>query len=121
MLALVERWVELLAADRFDDALALLAPRPDWTVKLLKTVIGNYGFIEPRGDGKTFTVSPIAAAKGDRPRAELVWLDRERNDLLGYVCFALPLNGEWSDVTALFDLLASPSGVVLALDDVHVL
>jgi hypothetical protein len=44
-------------------------------------------------------------------------VDEER----GHVNFDLPLEGQWSDLTALFDLTRRPDGVRLILDDVHVL
>jgi hypothetical protein len=65
----IERWVGLLVEQRFEEALAMLAPP----------------------------------------------------DLLGHARYDLPLDGAWSDVTAMFEILDLPEGAVLGLDDVHVL
>jgi hypothetical protein len=40
---------------------------------------------------------------------------------LGHAHYDLPLNGAWSDVTATFDILDTPDGLALALNDVHVM
>lgn len=42
-------------------------------------------------------------------------------DLLGHARYDLPLDGQWSDVTATFEILDLPEGAVLALDDVNVM
>ena len=121
VLALVERWVSLLVERRYEDALVLLVPNADWTAALLEKVIANYGFVEPRSDGRTFFVTPIASALGSGPRASVTWYESARENVVGDVCFDLPLDGEWSDVTATFDIVAVGEGVALELDDVHVL
>ena len=117
LLSLIARWVDLLAHQRYREALALLAPSKHWTPELLETVISNYGFVEPCPDGERFVVTPISEATGDGPRAEVTWFDDHR----GYVHYDLPLNGEWSDVTAEFDIVAEGDGFTLALDDIHVM
>jgi hypothetical protein len=124
----IERWVGLLVDERFDEALALLATRPEsplettWTPELLATVIRNYGFLDPHPSGATFRVTSIASANGEGPRFDATWYERPtRDDRWGSARYDLPLNGEWSDVTASFDILDGPFGPVLALDDVHVM
>jgi hypothetical protein len=121
----VEQWVTLLADTRFADALAMLAPSEQWKPELLATVVCNYGFVEPRGDGKTFTVTPLASATGVGPRFDVSWFDKPVGSgwasIVGDVHYDLPLNGAWSDVTAIFNLVDTEQGLVLALDDVHVM
>jgi hypothetical protein len=121
VLALVERWVDLLALHGYDEALGLLLPNAGWTAALLQKVIANYGFVEARSDGRVSVVTPIASATGAGPRAEVTWFQHAWGEVVGDVRFDLPLDGAWSDVTALFDIVAVSEGVVLALDDVHVL
>jgi hypothetical protein len=125
----IERWVGLLADQRFEEALAMLAPSEQWTPELLGTVIRNYGSVEPREDGRTFSVTaPAVTTEGGDARFEVTWLDPPLTnrldyapDLLGHARYDLPLDGAWSDVTATFDILALPDGVALALADVHVM
>jgi hypothetical protein len=93
--------------------------------EVLATVIQNYGFIEPREDGETFSVTPIATATGDGPRFEVSWFDKPVGcgwrASLGHAHYDLPLNGASSDVTATFDIIDTPEGLVLVLDDLHVM
>jgi hypothetical protein len=35
--------------------------------------------------------------------------------------YDIPLNGEWSDLTAIFRILKTPKGYVVFLNDLHVL
>jgi hypothetical protein len=128
VLAVIEQWVGLLVEERFDDAMAMLVPSGTWTPDLLATVVRNYGTVDPRDDGRTFSVTPIAAAGGDGPRFEVTWCDPPlanrldyAPDLLGHARYDLPLDGQWSDVTAGFEIVLLPEGAVLALDDVHVM
>jgi hypothetical protein len=129
VLALVELWVGLLVEQRFDDAMAMLGPSGAWDPGLLGTVIRNYGSVEPREDGRTFSVtSPAATTQGGDARFKVSWFDPPVTnrldyapDLLGHASYDLPLDGQWSDVTATFEILNLPDGAVLALDDVHVM
>lgn len=82
----------------------------------MKTVISNYGSPEPREDGKTFRVTPLVMAVGES-RYEIDWYDTNR----GEVFFDLPLNGEWSDLSAILDFKVSDDVLVFQLNDIHVL
>jgi hypothetical protein len=124
----IERWVGLLVEQRYDEAMAMLAPSATWTPDLLATVIRNHGSVQPREDGRVFSVTPIAAAAGEGPRFEVVWHDppvTNRLDyapnLLAHARYDLPLDAQWGDVTATFEVVDLAEGVVLALDDVHVM
>lgn len=88
-----------------------------WTPQLLRTVITNYGSVEPMRDGSTYRVTPIGTAHGGTPPRHEV--DRD-GDCIS-VWFDLPPNGEWSDLTATFDVVRRGSRLRLVLDDVHVM
>jgi len=119
ILAAVRYWVDLLAADRYEEAHAMMLPDGRWTPDLMRTVVRHYGFIEPRRDGRTFTVSPISQAAGGRTKP---CQDIERfADGGGIIHFDLPLNGEWSDVTAIIEIKELREGLALRLADIHVL
>ena len=65
ILAAAREWIGLLADRRYVEAHAWLRHRDPsrWTSpELITTVIRNYGFVEPRADGKVFQVTPIEAA-----------------------------------------------------------
>jgi hypothetical protein len=121
LLAAVNEWVGLLAEGRYADAYQWLhhPEPPRWpSPEVMATVIRNYGFIEPRPDGRTFTVTPIGTATGDRYDAEVTRYD---SGTRGDVHFDLPLNGWWSDVTAILDFSVHEGTFVFELDDIHVL
>jgi hypothetical protein len=94
-----------------------------WTPELLAAVIQNYGSVESRDDGKTFAVTPIATAVGAGPRFDVTWFEKPlgygSGASVGHARYDLPLNGQWSDVTASFDIVDTAEGLALALDDVH--
>ena len=116
ILSAVRAWAALLAAEDYDAAFALVECRPHWTPELLHTVIRNYGSIDPMRDGSTYRVTPLVTAEGGPT-------PRHRVDRLGdrvSVWFDLPLNGEWSDLTATFDLEPRDEKLSLFLDDIHV-
>jgi hypothetical protein len=119
ILDVVRRWVDHLAHERYDDALQVVDVREPWTSELLETVIRNYGSIDPMYDGSTWRVTPLETASGGRPRPRH---DVDRcDDGRAFVWFDLPLNGSWSDLTALFDVVPKEDGLHVVLDDVHVM
>jgi len=46
---------------------------------------------------------------------------RARPEVVGTVEYDLPLNGAWSDLTAIFGLRRLPDGLALELYDIHIL
>ena len=117
ILDLVRAWADSLATEDYAGALALVDARPHWTPELLRTVITNYGSVEPMRDGSTYRVTPIDTAHGGpAPRHEVARAGGRIS-----VWFDLPLNGEWSDLTATFDVVRRNDGLSLVLDDVHVM
>lgn len=42
------------------------------------------------------------------------------HSIVGKVWYDLPLNGEWSDLTATFNILKSESHIVLELNEIHI-
>jgi hypothetical protein len=120
--AVIDRWLVELCERNVDGALAMLVPSKQWTPELLATVIRNYGSIDPFWDGRTFQVTAPESATGKGPRFNVTWFEGSRSDgFAGYAHYDLPLNGEWSDVTASFDIVETRHGLCLALDDIHVM
>jgi hypothetical protein len=131
LLRLCREWIELVAAGRLQEALELLwvppsyDPSQRWTADSLRRYVENYGSWEPTSDGSTWRISSIAAAKApagrDRfvPRADVVRFSS--NPQAGSVELDLPLNGEWSDLTAQFEFAPVGAGVAVSLYDLHVL
>ena len=127
ILAAIEAWVELLAADKFEEAYEQVIHREDagWTPQLMRDVIANYGSIEARKDGKVFRVtSPSQVPVDERYIFEVERYGDDPNrpqEYIGMAAYALPLNGEWSDLTLMFDLVLMNGSLALRLDDIRVL
>ena len=63
--------------------------------------------------------SPIAGRTN--PYQDVYFCEKNRHNFVGHVDFDLPLNGEWSDVTATFNIREVEDAWVLCLEDIHVL
>src|SRR5687768_2260517 len=103
LLDAVREWVGLLASGNYAAAANFLYPlesphTEEWTPERLETFIAGYGWHEPLLDGRRMQVTPIETAGGDlTPRHEVTRGDGRPPS----VEFDLPLNGEWSDLTAI--------------------
>lgn len=127
----VKQWVELFGAERYDEAVQWLYCPPAevrWKPLTLKSLVTNYGLTDPRTDGKTYRVTAIATAKsrtGAQPYQDVEWFSagslQVGRGVVGFVTFDLPLNGEWSDVTATFLIHKVADRLRLQLEDMHVL
>ncbi len=126
ILAAVREWIGLLADRRYVEAHTWLHhgdptrwPSPE----IIATVIRNYGFVEPRTDGRVFQVTPIETASQGEGGALNVSqsVDRFDDGHRGVVHFDLPLNGVWSDVTAILEFSEVDGALVFDLDDIHVM
>ena len=119
----VKKWVDLLAEARFSEAYNLTAHDSyyEWTPDLIRSVIAGYGMPHEQGDPE-HRISKIVETEGGG--APDWWVDRwenaEPSNRLGFVSFYLPLDGEWSDLTATFEVLRNKDHLVLVLQDIHV-
>jgi hypothetical protein len=125
LFAVVKQWAEVLAAEQYEQAYGMTAHIPyyRWTPDLIRQVIEGYGLPEPHPRGP-FRVTPSAQASGDR--YELV-AERYEEPIpsgaigaIGEIRFNLPLNGEWSDLTARLTIHPVEQHLVLCLDEIHV-
>lgn len=122
LLAATGQWAEALAAGQYDKAYEMTAHDPyyRWTPALIRQVIEGYGLPEPHPRGPFQVTSPDHAT--GEPREYIV----ERYDepsaagAIGEVRFDLPLNGEWSDLTATLAIYPVQGRLVLCLNEIHV-
>ena len=123
ILTVVRRWADLLAAEQYDRAYGMTAHNSyhQWSPGLMRDVIEGYGLPEPHHRGP-FRVSPVATATGGaRARRKVTRRAAPAHDgEVGEVWFDLPLNGEWSDLTATFTIHELNGEVVLCLEEIHV-
>jgi hypothetical protein len=129
---LVYRWMDLLAAERYTEALELMAHDPalGWTPELLKDVINGYGLPWSSVGGAVHVVSDRSVTEATETRLyEHVELYTEPLPVhhrvrgwsfIGTAWFDLPLDGQWSDLTAAFDIVRAGDHAFLELDEVHV-
>ena len=121
ILRFVERWIDDLAKDDYHAAYARTEHDPyfAWTPDLIRTVIQCYGSLEPRRDGGVFTVTARESALGGPPQRIV---DRECvcPPAFAEVWYDLPLNGEWSDLTATFRVEPGDGGSTVVLQEIHV-
>jgi hypothetical protein len=111
-------WVKLLSEGRFEEAVQQLDISLDgsdvyWNPVFLRDVINEYAELYKN-------------AKLTNPY--LMELSKERIDVYPYndnsgfaVDYNLPVNGEWSDLTAQFSFKKNKSLFAVYLEDVHVL
>jgi hypothetical protein len=126
VLGLCYEWLDLVAADRFQEALDLLWVPPTyeesqhWTPGSLRSYIENYGWWTPREDDTRWHVTPaVDAVDGPDEPSTIGRLDDDPHS--GWVDLDLPLNGSWSDLTAQFEFTRMPGGTAVSLYDIHVL
>jgi hypothetical protein len=129
ILDLVGRWVTALSAGEFRAAAELLTVdgnERDWPVTLVQEVIESYES-EETGDGPARVTALASAREASAPpldpRVRVArWpTPRARPEVAGTVECDLPINGIWSDLTAIFWLRRVPGGLALELYDLHIL
>lgn len=131
LLTLARDWVQLLAQDRFEEALAMLSlpadeeDRHGFAPDTLREWIANYGSWDPWRDGTAWRVTSMASATvpADRPAfvptAKVMRFDADPRS--GVIELDVPLNGAWSDLTARFGFGPAGDGIGLVLQDIRVL
>jgi len=122
----VEAWVNLLSESRYEDAFNMLYVPSDnsWSPSLIEEITTSYELPPAAGDDSdTSHVTPVATAKvvDYRPDKEVEWYEGNPDSNLGMIHYSLPINGIWSDLTAIFRLLRSKGEVGVALEDIHVM
>lgn len=119
----VKKWVSLLAEEKFLEAYELTAQDSyyEWTPQLMRSVIAGYGMRHEPGDHE-YRISKISETQGGpSPRWEVErWQDAEPRSRIGSVSCDLPLDKEWSDLTATFEVVKNEDHLMLVLQEIHV-
>jgi hypothetical protein len=118
------RWTEQLVNANYDEAYAMLLhvenhPGRSWasSPQDLQSWINHYGSLTPVPGEPVFEVTSIEQAMGERWENDLDLeppIERYPG-YLGRLDWWLPLNGEWSDLQASFDLVKSGLRVAFVL------
>lgn len=100
----------------------------EWTPELVKALIEGYGYEEPVEGNDEPPLRVTSLKQMTEPeleqRHQVGWLDVESKEtlrILGDVHYDLPIENEWSDLTAIFDIVEVEGGLALSLYDIHVL
>jgi hypothetical protein len=129
VLSAVRNWVNYLAQEQYVKAMELLFQTEDyryWTPTLVEELISSYNPPEFKDATSVSRVTLIDSTKvfDIKPSYEVKWYEfenRKNGDIVGYVHFDLPINGIWSDLTALFNVRKDVDFLTLELEDIHVL
>jgi hypothetical protein len=123
ILGLVETWIDDLARGDYRAAHARTRHGDTyyvWSPKLIEAMINGYGlFPEDRLGKERCVVTPRAKARG-RCRYRKVDRSIARDPVVAGVEYDLPLNGEWSQLTATFRVEREGTDLVLVLEEIHV-
>jgi hypothetical protein len=122
ILAAVRRWIGLLAADDVEAAVEFLyqgegAGSLAASASSLRACIARYEPGAPLRQ-EPARVTPAETAGG--PLEPLAEVFRRDDGTVTSVDFSLPVNGEWSELVAFFDVVTVPGGLALALGDAYV-
>lgn len=128
----IHSWLDLLADEKYRDAYAFTLHDPyyEWTPELLEQVINGYGLPYENDGSPKYKVTKWSTAINEdncRYNEEITFFDKPRDyssqNLLeiGEVYYNLPLDGEWSDLTATVIILQSADFTTLELNEIHVM
>jgi hypothetical protein len=120
ILVAVRRWVALLAADDVEAAVQFLyqgAGSLAASASSLGAAIARYEPGAPLRQ-EPARVTPAETAAGPFEPVQEVF--RRDDGTVSSVDFSLPINGEWSELVAFFDVVTVPDGLALTLRDAYV-
>ena len=118
LLAYIDRWAALLEAEDYEGAFRHTAHNEwmHWSPSLIHEVIKRYGDARPSQrvtlEGRPSDVSQtkkVTRYPSRRPGGD------------GYIWYDLNIDGLATDLTATFSLARTREGIVVTLDDIHVM
>lgn len=118
LVAAADRWAGLLEAEDYAGALAfvLTDQRGTWTADRIRTTITSYN--EARPDQKvTVDGEPTDITQ----RKEVTFWEQDDSGAAGELWYDLNIDGLASDLTATFDIVSTEAGIMLRLNDIHVM
>ena len=124
LLDAVRGWVELLAQGRYDEASSQILLRSAWSAEKIREAIEQGSNTKRQGEKMPPRVTSPAAANGPPPdhAVERNTSRREPDGtiVVGYLDFRLPLDGAWTPLAVIFELVERDSKLVFRLDDIRV-
>ena len=123
----VRIWVNILAEEDYQRAfdMVYIPHGSHWNIDLLKAVITGYGNPTPKDDSPSYKVTQTSSARVEsvKPRWEIDRCEEtpQTDGEVAEVVADLPLNGVWTDLTAVFELHKLGDHCVLELLRIDVL
>src|SRR5688500_82863 len=118
LIAFIDQWVLLLEKESYLEAFQFTDHDPDmgWTPDLIRSVIKAYGNASP-AQRVTLEGKPTDITQ----RKEVSRWPQNRLKGVGEVWYDLNIDGFASDLTASFWIVSIENGIVLRLNDIHVM
>ena len=118
LISFVDQWAALLEAEAYEAAFAHTAHLAEtgWTSALLQAVIKGYG------EARANQIVTLHGEPTDITQRKYVnWHEPNQRRFIGAIWYDLNIDGYASDLTATFDLQATSAGILVCLDDIHVM
>lgn len=125
----IHTWLDYLAREDYRTAYHMTVHDPyyEWTPELMEKMINGYGFF-PEPNDIIFKVTDWRTATNmDRVRYnEISFFEKAKvrqraiYSIIGDIWYDLPLNGQWSEVTATFNILRLEDLIYIELNEIHV-
>ncbi len=127
VLDIVRTWIDILATRDYEAAISAIisdSERETWTPYFLEVAVERYRSPEYYPAVEKFYVTDWRTAEGGNPEAmqQVRWYKPNSSGLVGTAEFDLPLNGQWSDLQAEFDIWeggAPEESYLLGLDEIR--
>ncbi len=118
LIAFVDQWATLLEREAYSEAYQLTDrdPGTGWTPELIRKVIKSYGGASP-----TQRVTLAGKPTDITQRKEVTRWPQNRPKGIGELWYDLNIDGYASDLTATFWIVSTPAGLILRLNDIHVM
>ena len=118
LIAYVDRWASLLEAEDYAAAFDMTEQNPEmkWTPSLMRHVVKAYGAADP---GQRITLQGKPTDITQRKEVDR-WPKNSRGEI-GEIWYDLNIDGMVSDLTATFRILERDDGLVIELNDIHVM
>jgi hypothetical protein len=118
LIAFVDSWATLMEAENYEAAYNHTGhiPQMHWTPQLICEVVKSYG------DAKTSQKVTLTGEPTDiTQRKNVLRWEQNASGMIGQVWYDLNIDGFVSDLTATFSLQAAPQGIIVMLNDIHVM
>ena len=118
LLSFVDGWVALMEREDYDSAYNYTEHSSEmmWTPELLRQVVKSYGHAH-----EDQRVTLLGKPTDITQRKEVARWEPNSSNEIGEVWYDLNLDGFVSDLTATFSVCDTPDGLIIRLNDIHVM